>query len=1022
MVKVPFDIEKGLDTIDRILYVGTKLTRTLMLPFQLIGTFAVWLVGQFFVLVISVNMRFFFVSVPAVIAVMLVISFSSILTWNFSSNIDEQWAVEGSTAIAERDSYKDIFGDTPRYVMAIYAPKGDKNNMLDADILKEIRAFEQGITQLSVDDDLYTDICYENPSTSQCLQYTITAAWANDTAIEGDTDLGGTVKTLVDAAPFLETYIGGTVTTDPSSGEYSSIGALSMMFLLKRSSESAESFEKKYVDYAEDYSTDFIDIHFYATRSVSDGANPDLPSTIAMVAASLTMMFVFTLISLGECTPIKSRLTLTVIGLSGIGLALATGLGGSLIFGSTISAIFFAIPFVVLGVGIDNTFIACSEYDRERSRYPEMITKDDVRSITKHSYRGTGPSITMTTITDTLSFMVGATSKLNAIRSFCIMAACSIVSVYCFQTFIFSFFLYLDNLRQASGRVEIFFLRYEQIDAIIQRMFARVQKRRQQLRALASPMLSRAASRAPTPPSYPQVLSPAVEEGASESEAAISVEHVDMNAELQDVETALTEDYDSEEFLTAEEEAPTAPATPVSHELEIVTSPAPRTIMGIDVFDRPFVQDIFNFWRWAKYLKVFRLQFLVGQVLAKIVTNIYVAPVIIVVFACFGAFGLYHINDLETGIAPEDVIATSSSAMDYINARDEFFASSTVEIVTEFDSSEHDMLTLSGYKQYRAMLDGMQTEWRWYMGSSRAGFVKPYEAWLPTSAYAPVLDLDGLPSNDAYLRESLVVFVGSVSQQYSADFATTPDISNAVTDPSGFISTFVVNAVKTKVDHISYNTSAAKVDYMEQTRDDFESISEQYGISAWVYDSKFMYDELDARQMQDIISNISLAMLACFVVFTIFLKSPWMSFIVVLTVFSIDCAVITVMYFLDLKLNTIAVVVLVIGIGFSADYVAHIVFGYNEANPVDNPSRGRRAEFALSVMGQPIAQGALSTFLGISMLLFSDLKSIQSIGTLLIVIILSGIIHGLAFSPAVITLIAPMAWPSDVKSKKDLPQ
>merc|ERR1712012_460586 len=104
--------------------------------------------------------------------------------------------------------------------------------------------------------------------------------------------------------------------------------------------------------------------------------------------------------------------------------------------------------------------------------------------------------------------------------------------------------------------------------------------------------------------------------------------------------------------------------------------------------------------------------------------------------------------------------------------------------------------------------------------------------------------------------------------------------------------------------------------------------------------------------------------------------SFWVSFSIV----SIEVGVVGFMTLWDINLDGVALINLIMCIGFSVDFSAHICYHYITCNESDLPdlSHGQsrlngngRIRTSLYALGLPIAQGALSTILGVLGLAFA---------------------------------------------------
>lgn len=123
--------------------------------------------------------------------------------------------------------------------------------------------------------------------------------------------------------------------------------------------------------------------------------------------------------------------------LSAVGLLSAIGL--------KFQSIVVATLFLVLAVGVDDVFIIMRAWDRtdHRRTVPERLSA---------TLEDAGPSITISSLTNAMSFAIGITSSTPAVQTFCIYSTVSIVICYFYQLILFTAILALSGIREESGR------------------------------------------------------------------------------------------------------------------------------------------------------------------------------------------------------------------------------------------------------------------------------------------------------------------------------------------------------------------------------------------------------------------------------------------------------------------------------------------------------------------------------------------------------------------------------------------
>lgn len=121
-------------------------------------------------------------------------------------------------------------------------------------------------------------------------------------------------------------------------------------------------------------------------------------------------------------------------------MAIVGGPGVCILCGVPYNSAVIAVGFIVLGLGIDDTFIIVGCYRSTRHR--------------NGSPRHAGAAIAVTSITDIVVFALGALSKIPAVSAFCIYASVAILFDFVLQVTVFVAVVVLDTRRQAANRLD----------------------------------------------------------------------------------------------------------------------------------------------------------------------------------------------------------------------------------------------------------------------------------------------------------------------------------------------------------------------------------------------------------------------------------------------------------------------------------------------------------------------------------------------------------------------------------------
>ena len=224
--------------------------------------------------------------------------------------------------------------------------------------------------------------------------------------------------------------------------------------------EPALEWEKQFVALMHNYTNSnrsrHLDIAFTSERSIEDELNRESKSDISTIIVSYLLMFAYIAVSLGhvdDCNRamIDSKITL---GVGGVIIVLASVVGSVGIFGyigvPATLIIFEVIPFLVLAVGVDNIFILVQTHQRDAKKPTETHAEHIGRILGK-----VGPSILLTSISESTCFFLGGLSDMPAVKAFALYAGMALFIDFLLQITCFVSLLALDTARQAENRWDV---------------------------------------------------------------------------------------------------------------------------------------------------------------------------------------------------------------------------------------------------------------------------------------------------------------------------------------------------------------------------------------------------------------------------------------------------------------------------------------------------------------------------------------------------------------------------------------
>lgn len=152
--------------------------------------------------------------------------------------------------------------------------------------------------------------------------------------------------------------------------------------------------------------------------------------------------------------------------------------------------------------------------------------------------------------------------------------------------------------------------------------------------------------------------------------------------------------------------------------------------------------------------------------------------------------------------------------------------------------------------------------------------------------------------------------------------------------------------------------------------------------------------------LQNLCYGALMMMLTSFIFIPNILCSLWVAF----SIISIEIGVVGYMALWDINLDSISMINLIMCIGFSVDFTAHICYAYmsSKAKTADE-----RVSECLYSLGLPIVQGSFSTILGVVALLLADSYIFSVFFKMVFMVIFFGAMHGLFLLPVLLSLFGP---------------
>ncbi|VBB25800.1 unnamed protein product [Acanthocheilonema viteae] len=207
----------------------------------------------------------------------------------------------------------------------------------------------------------------------------------------------------------------------------------------------AEKWELKLAEFLLQYASNIIKTSLWTYETIAVESANGREQLVKMLLPSFLTVLLYT--TLCCCLPswIYSRPWLAIGEVISVAAAVISGIGLLLLLGYHIISVAYLMPFVAFSFGVDNVFITLSAW-----RSTSLITSFNLRI--KKAFTDASLSITVTSLTDLISFTVGCFAPFQSVRTFCMYAVSAISFTYIYQLTFFSAILVLTSKREIAER------------------------------------------------------------------------------------------------------------------------------------------------------------------------------------------------------------------------------------------------------------------------------------------------------------------------------------------------------------------------------------------------------------------------------------------------------------------------------------------------------------------------------------------------------------------------------------------
>ncbi|XP_033734658.1 patched domain-containing protein 3-like [Pecten maximus] len=213
---------------------------------------------------------------------------------------------------------------------------------------------------------------------------------------------------------------------------------------IEASMKSAD-WERAFVDAMETFDSAMVSVAYSASISKDEELSKNISGDLKFFCLTILIMLVYATCATSGGNCVSERQNLGRASVLATCLAIASSLGLLSALGVKYVEIAGIMPFLVLGIGLDDMFILMS-------CLADAEVKSSIEERIMHAMRTGGVAITITSVTDFLAFAIGATSVFLGVQNFCLFTGTAIIFCYLNQLAFFMPCMVINERRIAARR------------------------------------------------------------------------------------------------------------------------------------------------------------------------------------------------------------------------------------------------------------------------------------------------------------------------------------------------------------------------------------------------------------------------------------------------------------------------------------------------------------------------------------------------------------------------------------------
>ncbi|KFV05030.1 Protein patched 1, partial [Tauraco erythrolophus] len=760
-------------------------------------------------------------------------------------------------------------------------------------------------------------------------------------------------------------------------------------------------------------------VHAFSTTTLNDIMKSFSDVSAIRVAGGYLLMLAYACVTMLRWDCSKSQGAVGLAGVLLVALSVASGLGLCSLLGISFNAATTQVlPFLALGIGVDDMFLLAHAFTETSQHIP-------FKERTGECLKRTGTSVALTSVSNMIAFFMAALVPIPALRAFSLQAAVVVVFNFAMVLFVFPAILSLDLHRREKRRLDILCCFHTPCSSRVIQI---------QPQELADANDNHACH--PSPYGHPGV--------ATSTQITTTVQaFTRCDPSGHHVVTVLPP---TSQVCTSPAVL-LPPADPLGSQVFAPSSSTRDLLAQLDEAKggRECVPLPFCRWSLADFAR---------DKYAPLLLRTQTKAVVAVLFLALLGLSLYGTTMVHDGLYLTDIVPRDTKAHAFISAQFKYFSFYNMFIVTKggfhYPGAQAALLSLhqafstvkyvvrEGNRDLPKMWLHYFQDW---LRGLQATFDRDWQAGRITH------DSYRNGSEDGALAYKLLIQTGNKKEPFNFNqvrgdragvtglgltLCPLPSIGlpglhsgwcgqgaactrcclhprAACASMLPMLSSPVPAAQPLEFAQFPFYLSGLRrtadfVEAIESVRAICREAAQRHGVLSYPSGYPFLFWEQYIGLRHWFLLAISILLACTFLVCALLLLNPWTAGIIVSILAMMAVELFGIMGLMGIKLSAIPVVILIASVGIGVEFTVHVALGFLTAAG----NRNVRSAVALEHTFAPVMDGAVSTLLGVLMLAGSEFDFIMRyFFAVLTILTLLGLLNGLVLLPVLLSVIGP---------------